>query len=83
VIVPDNYEPSSTAAIYATGAGDNDVLKTPKATQEDILITATLAVETRALVAVLYQIPNEPCTFHRWPGRLNDTRFCTIISFLA
>jgi PhoPQ-activated pathogenicity-related protein len=35
---------------------------------QDVLIAAILSVETKSIVSVLWQVPNEQCTFWRWPG---------------
>lgn len=62
VIVPDELKKRNHAIIYVTGGG-NDNPHTPKKDDVDVLVSAVLAVQTGAIAAVLWQVPNQPQVF--------------------
>jgi PhoPQ-activated pathogenicity-related protein len=73
VVVPDNMTITNRAALYITGGCNN--AGPPKADDEDLLLTATLAVENQMIAATLFQIPNCPLHFPSDPthaGRSED-----------
>lgn len=55
--------------------GGGNTGEPPSATDELLILAATVAVKTKTLVAVLYQVPNQPCYFtaeHPRRGRSED-----------
>eukprot|EP00331_Platyophrya_macrostoma_P032151 CAMPEP_0176444884 /NCGR_PEP_ID=MMETSP0127-20121128/23338_1 /TAXON_ID=938130 /ORGANISM="Platyophrya macrostoma, Strain WH" /LENGTH=507 /DNA_ID=CAMNT_0017830497 /DNA_START=68 /DNA_END=1591 /DNA_ORIENTATION=+ len=63
VVIPHDVNESTTsAALYITG-DNNDVGHIPSDDDEDLIITAELAVASRIPAATLYQVPNQPITF--------------------
>lgn len=62
IIVPDDVQYTNTSALYITG-GNNDSPSVPKATDEDILVTSVLALETKSIAGALFQVPNAPIVF--------------------
>jgi PhoPQ-activated pathogenicity-related protein len=86
VIVPDKIT-SDGSFVWITG-GDNNG-HTPKATDQDIVVTSYMATKSGIIGAALFQIPNQPCYFsgennshHRtedaviaytWSHFINDT----------
>lgn len=69
VIVPDDAPRfPDAAALWITGNG-NDSPGVPSASDEDILVCASLAVTIGTVCSVLYQIPNAPVVFSADPSR--------------
>jgi len=64
IMVPDIINPATAdkASIYVTG-GRNDQ-GCPKEFSEDIILGGLLATTTQSVVAVLYQIPNQPMIYY-------------------
>ena len=64
VIVPDtlNEANETTAFLYVTG-GDNNDVSPPSSDSDDVALPGTVAVATGTIGAVLFQVPNQPCTF--------------------
>jgi PhoPQ-activated pathogenicity-related protein len=64
VVVPHFLNRSSTAGLlYITGGDNNNDNWIPSDDSEDLVITAELAISTRNVAAVLFQVPNQPITF--------------------
>ncbi len=73
VIVPTNLnlETRSNATLWITGGGNNcadcgSQDAWPKATDEDIWISAALAMGTGTITAALFQIPNQVLSTHAY-----------------
>ena len=62
VIVPDEIDYKSNATLWITGGNTGDQLPDPS-NQEDIKVTVTLALHTKTVSGVLFQIPNQHITF--------------------
>ena len=74
VVVPDVPVYSDAAALWITGNG-NDSPGVPDASDEDVLVCASLASTVGTVCSVLYQIPNAPIVFAADPlkkGRSED-----------
>jgi len=61
VIVPDDLRFKNNGSLWITGGSQGNGL--PKPTDEDITLSAALAVTTGTITSVLFQIPNEHVTF--------------------
>lgn len=61
VIVPDDIRHTNNASLWITGGSQTS--SPPVNTDEDILVSASLAVTTGTITAVLFQIPNERIIF--------------------
>ena len=59
-------ETNGTAFLYMTG-GNNDGHPVPDAGSEDLLVTARVAIETGAIGAALFQVPNQHIVFAKDP----------------
>ena len=70
VVIPDKLNYLDAASLWITG-NDNDGApdSLPSATDEDVLVCASLAVTVGQVCAVLYQIPNAPLVFTADPLR--------------
>lgn len=60
VVKPGHYDHKKTA-LLVIGGGNNG--KPPSSTDELLILAATVAVKTKSLVSVVYQVPNQPCSF--------------------
>ena len=70
VVVPDVIHYTDAAALWITGGGNDgapDAL--PDASDEDVLVCASMAVTVGTVCSVLYQIPNAPIVFAADPLR--------------
>mmetsp|Transcript_9936 Transcript_9936/g.14975 ORF Transcript_9936/g.14975 Transcript_9936/m.14975 type:complete len:531 (+) Transcript_9936:42-1634(+) len=65
VIVPSDVIYNHNASIYITGGKNTHSL--PTATDEDIVLTAALAMETKTITSCLFQVPNQPIIFRDDP----------------
>lgn len=64
VIIPDKINYPDAAALWITGNGnDGTPNQMPDASDEDLLVCASLAVTVGKVCSVLYQIPNAPIIF--------------------
>ena len=64
VIVPDTVNMSlHNAFVYITGGDNNNPNSFPSATDEGLLIAATVATGSGNVAAVLWQVPNQPLEF--------------------
>ena len=71
VIVPSEVEHANTPFLWITN-GDNGDDSVPNALDENMLITADIAIQTKTIGAALFQVPNQPI---RFPGDpLNKSR---------
>ncbi|GAQ86524.1 hypothetical protein KFL_002940100 [Klebsormidium nitens] len=61
VIVPGNLQFTRTALLLVSEGSNTS--PPPTAFDSFILMAAALAVKTHSVTAVLYQVPNQPCTF--------------------
>ena len=61
VIVPENVSFTRNATLWITGGSVTSGV--PSATDEDIALVASLAMECNVIAASLFQIPNEHTTF--------------------
>jgi PhoPQ-activated pathogenicity-related protein len=66
VIVPEQVRWEKNATLWITG-GSNNGDGVPSATDEDIFLTAELAMGCQMVVGALFQIPNEPMMFYDDP----------------
>ena len=64
VIVPDTIKHTRNASLWITGWGMGGV---PKSTDEDVVLSAALAMGTGTITGALFQIPNEKLTFTEDP----------------
>lgn len=62
VIVPNTLKYTTSAGLYITGGG-NDNPSVPSTFDEDILVSAVLAVNNGIICATLFQVPNAPIVF--------------------
>lgn len=65
VIVPDDLRFKQNGSLWITGGSVTSGLPSPK--DEDMYVSAALAVTTGTITGVLYQIPNEHMTFSSDP----------------
>lgn len=65
VIVPDNVVWTRNASLWVTGWSNTSPL--PKATDEDVILAAELAMGTGMIMGSLFQIPNEHIIFSSDP----------------
>ncbi len=76
VIVPTKVTYTDAAALYITGNGNDQAPnKLPDATDEDVLVCASLATAVGQVCSVLWQIPNAPIVYTADPlrkGRSED-----------
>jgi PhoPQ-activated pathogenicity-related protein len=64
VVVPHDVNTSSRGALlYITGGGNSNPTGFPGNNDEDLLVSAQIALSSRSVAAVLYQVPNQPLTF--------------------
>jgi PhoPQ-activated pathogenicity-related protein len=64
VIVPNRTRYADAAAMWITGNGNDGAPdELPSATDEDVLVCASLAVTVGTVCTVLFQIPNAPIVF--------------------
>lgn len=66
IIIPHDVKMNGTKALlYITGNDNRDGSEhsIPKDDDEDLFVTATLAVSARTPAAVLFQVPNQPLKF--------------------
>ncbi|KAG6543288.1 hypothetical protein Mapa_015202 [Marchantia paleacea] len=61
IVKPCNYVHKKTA-LLVIGDGSNKGFG-PSSSDELLVLAATVAVKTGSLAVVLYQVPNQPCTF--------------------
>ncbi|KAL2636439.1 hypothetical protein R1flu_007918 [Riccia fluitans] len=61
IVKPCNYVHKKTALLVVAGGSNNGIGPTPS--DELLILAATVAVKTGSLAAVVYQVPNQPCTF--------------------
>lgn len=78
VVIPHDCNASSnTALMYITGGGNDNPNSFPGDDDEDLVMTAELAVASRTPAATLYQVPNQPLAFPWDPwhnnGRSEDS----------
>jgi PhoPQ-activated pathogenicity-related protein len=69
VIVPENVDFSRNATMWVTGGSNSPGL--PSATDEDILLSAALAMGTGTITGALFQIPNEKVIFSGDPEQMS------------
>jgi PhoPQ-activated pathogenicity-related protein len=71
VVIPNRTvaKYSDAAALYITGGDNNSPDALPSSTDEDVLVCASLAVQTGTVCAVLFQIPNAPIVYAADPLR--------------
>ena len=70
VVVPDKIVYPDAASVWITGNGNDGAPNSlPSASDEDVLVCASLAVTVGQVCAVLYQIPNAPIVFTADPLR--------------
>jgi PhoPQ-activated pathogenicity-related protein len=67
--VPDNVDYKRNATLWITGWNNGDTL--PSAHDEDIVLTAALAMGTGTIAGALFQIPNEKVVFSSDPEQQN------------
>ncbi|CAM6102819.1 unnamed protein product [Calypogeia fissa] len=60
VVRPGHYDHTKTALLLVGDGYNGD---TPSSTDELLILAATVAVKTKSLVAIVYQVPNQPCYF--------------------
>lgn len=64
IVVPNYIEKKRhNAFMYITGGGNDNIHSFPKADDEGMIIVAALAVGSRTIGAVLWQVPNQPIRF--------------------
>ena len=64
VVVPHDVDISSHAALLYINGGDNsNPTDLPGDDDEGLVVTAQIALSSRTVAAVLYQVPNQPLTF--------------------
>jgi PhoPQ-activated pathogenicity-related protein len=78
VIVPDEIKFKQNATLWITGTGMGHGIPDPH--EEDVALSAALAVTTGVVTGVLYQIPNEGVTFSSDPKQ-QDRGEDAIIAF--
>ena len=71
VIVPDSVEWTKNASLYITGGDCGSGF--PQATDKDMVIAASIAMMSKIITGVLFQIPNEHVTFTSDPEQLSRT----------
>eukprot|EP00759_Apiculatamorpha_spiralis_P003195 PhF_6_TR11541/c0_g1_i2/m.18534 len=74
VVIPDVINPQAKSfggLLYITGNSNNNPNDYPSATDEDIIVCASIAVASKTVGAVLYQVPNQPLTFPWDPWHVN------------
>lgn len=69
VIVPDNVKYTHNASLWVTGWSNGDTL--PKNTDEDIVVSAALAMSTGTITGAFFQVPNEKMIFSGDPTGKN------------
>jgi PhoPQ-activated pathogenicity-related protein len=68
VVVPETVVHTDKAILWITGGdNDEDSSPVPAATDEDMVVTANLAVNTGTVCAALFQVPNQHITFYGDP----------------
>jgi PhoPQ-activated pathogenicity-related protein len=74
IIVPTNLDPNlkQNATLWITGGG-NEGSTWPKPTDEDIWVSASLAMGTGTITGALFQIPNEHVVFSSDPIQQSRT----------
>lgn len=65
VIVPDEVRYTRNASLWITGGSQGS--SPPTGTDEDILVSAALAMNTGMVIGALFQVPNEHITFSSDP----------------
>lgn len=79
VIIPSVIDPDyeSRALLYITGGDNNNPNSFPDASDEDVFVTATIAVNAKVPAATLFQVPNQPIQYTNDPwhrgGRSEDS----------
>jgi PhoPQ-activated pathogenicity-related protein len=65
VIIPENVKENkqSWSTLYMTGGKNEGEPEHFKTLDEDILVTAAIAVETGVVTSVLFQVPNQHIIF--------------------
>lgn len=71
VIVPDHIDYTRNATLYITGGNVNS--GPPQASDEDIWVAATLAMEAGVVTGALFGVPNEHTTFALDPKQQSRT----------
>ena len=70
VVVPEEINYTDAAALWITGNGNDGAPdQLPDASDEDVLVCASMAVTVGTVCTVLYQIPNAPIIFTADPLR--------------
>ena len=69
VIVPDNVEYNNNATLWVTGW--SNTADVPSNKDEDIVLSASLAMGTKTIVGALFQIPNEKVIFSGDPEQMS------------
>lgn len=69
VIVPDTVDYNNNGTLWVTGWSNTDGLPTSK--DEDIVLSASLAMGTKTIVGALFQIPNEKVIFSGDPEQMS------------
>jgi PhoPQ-activated pathogenicity-related protein len=65
VIIPDNLDFKNNATLWITGGSNTGGL--PSAKDEDIALSAAIAMGTGSIAGALFQIPNEKLVFTEDP----------------
>lgn len=63
VIRPQGYETSDHGVTYITGSGNPAPGQLPPLREESIIFASNIAVETKSIAVVIWQIPNQRLTF--------------------
>jgi PhoPQ-activated pathogenicity-related protein len=69
VVIPNQTKYTDAAALWITGNDNGTPDDLPSNTDEDVLVCASLAVQTGTVCSVLYQIPNAPIVYAADPLR--------------
>ena len=63
VVVPETVTHNDTGMLWITGGNNEGSGVIPSAEDEDIVVTANLAVNTGTVCGALFQVPNQHITF--------------------
>mmetsp|Transcript_35304 Transcript_35304/g.51885 ORF Transcript_35304/g.51885 Transcript_35304/m.51885 type:complete len:573 (-) Transcript_35304:53-1771(-) len=83
IIVPSNVQYDNDAFLWITGGNNADNIQNltdwlPKPTDEDIIVSSYVAMETGTIGAALFQVPNEHMTFVADPKQQSRTEDAVI-----
>lgn len=83
IIIPSNVQFHNDAFLWITGGNNADNIQNltewlPKPTDEDIIVSSYVAMETGTVGAALFQVPNEHMTFVADPKQQSRTEDAVI-----